>query len=265
MASREPVSPSPSTSALNPSAAGAPWFRRLTLHGLLASVCPLIPLPFLDDWALAWVNRRLAAETLRTWGIEPLPWQLETLGWDGLEDHRSGCVRALSTFVLLGFYVVKRLFRKLLVILTLKDCVDAFSRTFHEGYLLHRAFERGILDGPALTGGNRLLAVRQAILDTCRAIDPRPVNQLVKRSLRGSRRLLFGTSRRLGRKLRQEKEKAGDGAAASLAGEEGSLGGLADTLAAELWGDAGYRESLDRRFDRALASRRIDEAARFHS
>lgn len=43
---------------------GPDWFRQVTWNSLLASLCPLIPLPFLDDWALGWVRRDAVADAL---------------------------------------------------------------------------------------------------------------------------------------------------------------------------------------------------------
>ncbi len=243
----------------------APWFRRLTFHGLLASVCPLIPIPWLDDWALGWVRRRQAGETLAAWGVQPLDWHLDTLSWEGERPSRGGCVRLVGLLAHPVVYLAKKLFRKLVVFLTLKDGVDAFSRSFHEGYLLHRAFERGILDARTLAGGYRLLAVRQAIVDTCEAMDPRPVNQLVRRSLRGSRRLLVTTSRWLGQRLRPERRRSAAAAVevarVGLEDRDERLADLADRLADDLWLDRSYLRALDALFDRSLAGRRLEERA----
>ncbi len=242
----------------------APWFRRLTFFGLLASLTPLIPLPFVDDWAAAWVERRQIADAFRRRGLEAQGWHVETLTWSG-EEGRRGCLYPLLLGFRLALYVVKKIFRKLLIFLLVKDCVDRFSTTFHHGYLLHTAFENGLLDGRTLSGGGRLLEIREAMLVTSSTIDPRPLNQLVQRTLRGSRRLLLDASRRFGSLLRAERREArqsggtapaaDSGSEARIEEQERAVGGLLDRLTSVLWANQAYRAELERTFLRSLAER----------
>lgn len=239
----------------------APWFRRLTFFGLLASLTPLIPLPFVDDWAAAWVERRQVADAFRRRGLEAQGWHVEVLTWDG-EEGRPGCLYGLLLAFQLTVYVAKWIFRKLLVFLLIKDCVDRFSTTFQHGYLLHVAFERGLLDARTLAGGERLIEVRQAILATCETIDPRPLNQLVRRVLAGSRRLLLDAARIFGRLLRAERKEArrhgeapaaaGTASEARIEEQERAVGGLLDRLTSALWANHAYRAELERAFLAAL-------------
>lgn len=248
----------------------APWFRRITFHSVLASVCPLIPIPLLDDWAVDWIRRRQIADLLRSRGFEPLDWHLDVLS--GAED--VGWLRGCLTFTLtLPFkilvWLIKKIFRTLLVVLLLKDCVDRFSETFHQGFLLALALDRGWIDAAALAGGHRLHQVHYAIAGTCEAIDPRPIHQLVRRIYRGSRQVLVEAARLLAPVLRAERKRqraerkgsAAPTASAStshLEGESGAVAGVLDRLTAALWHEEGYRaqleETLERYFVHATAS-----------
>lgn len=257
-------SPDPRPPAPGPE---APWLKSVTFHGLLASLTPLIPLPLLDDWAAQWVESRQVRDTFRRHGVTAEAWHVEVLLWDGKEGSRQGCLAPIKFALKLGLYVLKRSFRKLLVFLLLKDCADRFSTSFHHGYLLHRAFERGAIDRRVLAGGERLIEVRQAMLLTCEAVDPRPFNQLVKRVLASSKRVLLEAARTFGRLLRAERKQGrpgpsgGAGAAAeeALGGSGTAFGGLIERLSAAVWGDEGYRAELERVFGVALA--RQSEAA----
>jgi hypothetical protein len=109
----------------------------------------------------------------------------------------------------------------------------------------------------------RLRAVRWAIEATCREVDPRPLNQIVRRTLRGSRQLLREAAGLLGRTLRRERRGAERSAgaaepsgreAAALAAEERLLSGVLDRLAAALWHQEGYRLHLEQRLAAALAA-----------
>lgn len=246
--------------APSPAAPDAPWFRRLTFFGLLSSLTPLIPLPFVDDWAAAWVERRLVVDTFRRRGLAAQAWHVGVLTWGG-EEGRRGCLYPLLLGFRLVVYLAKKIFRKLLVFLLIKDCVDHFSTTFQHGYLLHVAFERGLLDERTLAGGERLIEVRQAMLATCEAIDPRPLNQVLRRVLSGSRRLLLEAARGFGRLLRAERREqraagnAGAEAAAAVPGSEArieaqeeAVGGLLDRLTGVLWANQAYRAELERAF-----------------
>ena len=47
----------------------AAWFRRVKSFSALAGLCPLIPIPFLDDKVLSWVRGRSWKSTSRA------PWR----------------------------------------------------------------------------------------------------------------------------------------------------------------------------------------------
>lgn len=237
--------------------ADAPWLKNVTFHGLLASLTPLIPLPLLDDWAERWVERRLVRETLKLEGFVAQDWHVEVLSWDGQVGQARGCFFPLVVSVRIVLYVLKKIFRKLLVFLLVKDCVDRFSRIFHHGYLLHVAFERGVIDSRALAGGDRLIEVREAMLATCEAVDPRLLNQLIRRVLMKSRRALLGAARLFGRLLSNERKKAEPAAPTNSAmlDEQEALRGVVEQMSGALWGNAAYRAELERVFAVALATR----------
>lgn len=248
---------------------GAAWFSRITFHSLLAGLCPLIPVPFLDDRALAWVRRRQVEEALRARGLSPSPSQVAVLTGEGEGDAGGGCLRIAFVWPLvkLSLYLVKKLFRKVVFFLLLNDCAESFSVTFHEAYLLHHALVHGPLDEAALASSSpRLTQVRHAMRQACREVDPRPVHQLVRRTFRGSRQAVLEASRLLGTMLRFLVRPLRRGAAVATAEpqqelpeQEPQLAGVLDRLTAALWHQDGYRRHLTRRFEAALAT--AEEAA----
>lgn len=218
-----------------------PWFRRVTFYSVLAGLCPLIPVPFLDDRALAAVKRRMTAELARERAVPLTPLQVDYLA--GTWREPRGCLgQAARAAMALTVKLAGKLFRKLVIVLAVKEAVDAASRAFHEGYLLHLLFDPGEPATRAPTGEEEAWRARWAVDQAVSELDPRPVNQAMKRAFRGSRALLFRGSRVLGRSVRT-------GAAASAeAEEERLLGGLLDRLAAELWEERGYLAGLESRF-----------------
>lgn len=236
---------------------------------LLAALCPLIPLPWLDDFAERVVRRRAVGDLLRESGVEPTPGDVEVLA--GLVRPPRGCVEwALWPLTGVLLYLAKKLFRKVLFVLALGDAVRAASELFHDAYLLAHALDRGWL--PAGPGGridrDQARWVRWAIESTTAETDPAPVRGAVKRSLAGSGRLLSGEAVRLGGWLAAERRKggsaAGGGVEASVEeraaedlpveGEARRLSGVARTLAGALGVEEVYRRRLEERMDAHLAT-----------
>lgn len=256
------------TTPPTPPSGRAATLERLSLISLFAALCPLIPVPWLDDLAERVVRRRAVADLLRERGVEPTPGDVEVLA--GLVRPRRGCVEWVIwplTGVLL--YLAKKVFRKVLFVLALGDAVRAASELFHDAYLLSHALDRGWLAaGP---GGridrDQARWVRWAIESTTAETDPAPVRGAVRRSLAGSGRLLSGEAVRLGGWLaaeRRQQETASGGGGAVIEeraaddlpvdGEAPRLSGLARTLAGALGVEETYRRRLEERLDRHLAT-----------
>lgn len=235
----------------------AVWFQRVTFYSTLASLCPFIPVPWLDDWARGWVDRRAVGAALQPWGLASEPWQVELLAGQGEAAKRPGCLLLglLGAALRALLRLVLGLARKLLLFLAVKQASDCFSRAFHEGYLLHRALASGVIRAETLRSRPHLLSLRWAIEESCRQIDPRPLQQLISRLLRGSRKLLSAAARSFASLLRRSRKSeapAGYGDTVE-AREEALLGGLTAALARSLWGERSYREELEKVFQENLA------------
>lgn len=256
------------TSPTAPPPGRSPGLERLSMISLLAALCPLIPVPWLDDLAERVVRRRAVGDLLRERGVEPTPGDVEVLA--GLVRQPRGCVEwALWPLTGVLLYVAKKLFRKVLFVLALGDAVRAASELFHDAYLLAHALERGWL---AAGPGGRIDReqarwVRWAIESTTAETDPAPVRGAVKRSLAGSGRLLSGEAVRLGGWLAAERRKGGAAAGGGEAsveeraaedlpveGEARRLSGVARTLAGALGVEEAHRRRLEERMDAHLAT-----------
>ncbi|MCP4656556.1 MAG: hypothetical protein GY856_14180 [bacterium] len=236
-----------------------PGLRRLVFHSLLSGLCPLIPIPFLDDWARDLLKKRLVAELVRRHGGGLADPELKLLACGHHPPTLEGCVRGcfsfalIKTVALVAAKVLRKVFRKILIFLTIKECVDGFSRTFHEAYLVRHALLLGRL--PASETG--VLEVRQAIEAAVAQVDPRPIEQLVRRAFAGSRKLLARGARQLGRLLqplrrsgREDRELLHEDL--PLDQEEELLGGLVDELTSELEHEARYLRQLEKLLENQL-------------
>lgn len=229
--------------------------RPLVVYSLASSLCPLLPVPFVDDWLRDRLRRRLALVLAAEHGLRLDDRRAMFLANGSQPVHSlDGCLRgclsgaALKTVFYVGKKLFRSVFRKLLLVLAIKDCADTFSATFHQGYLLRHALRTGRLHprpdaDPAL---------RHAIERTCAEVDTRLIETLFKRSLGGSRRLLrhaAGTLRRVGRR---RADADAEGEARAVAAVEDQLDPLIDRLTASLAGQGGYLRALVERFDSHL-------------
>jgi hypothetical protein len=220
----------------------------VTFHSVLAGLCPLIPVPFLDDRVLAAVRRKMVRDLAAERGVALDAERVDVLA--GIGRERRGC---LGTAAWIAFSLTVRLlgkvFRKVLIVFAVKESVDTASRTFHEGYLLHLAFQwapawsgaEGEGPAPDALDPGRAVGLRRIVERTVAEADPRPVEQVLRRAFRGSRGLLrraAGVLRRSARRTESLPESE----------ERRLLGGLLDSLVAELWEEQGYLQALEDRF-----------------
>ncbi len=237
----------------------------MTFHSVLAGLCPLIPVPFLDDRVLASVRRRMVRDLAAERGVVLDAERVDVLA--GVGRERRGC---LGTAAWIAFSLTVRLlgklFRKVLIVFAVKESVDTASQTFHEGYLLHLAFEwsadwarapaGGVDPGPAEPGAaglwtldaERARSLRRLIERAVAETDPRPIEQALRRTFRGSRGLLRRAARLLGRAAGRSGARTDDRSTLPEAEERRLLGGLIDRLVAALWEERGYLTALEERF-----------------
>jgi hypothetical protein len=152
--------------------------RDILVHAVLTGLTPLIPVPFMDGWALDRVQARMAHRIAEAYGVDLSEAQARALG------KETG--RSMGLFDIpkkLAFYPVKRLFRTVLFVLVIKDMADATSHTYRVGYLLDHAFSRGWASLPPST-------LRTAVDDVCRRVDEVPVRRAFRRMFEQSRGLL---------------------------------------------------------------------------
>jgi hypothetical protein len=240
--------------AASPGVGPPPWFRLVVWDSLLGACCQLLPLPIVDDMALSRVRRRVVTRLLERWRAPLAPHQVALLAGGGRRWTVSRM--AGKAFV----YPVKRLFRKLLYFLAIKEAVDTFSVLFHQGFLLHAALIRGALAGPPGEAPDdaRVRGVAAAVHETLGAADTGPLRQLVYGVFRNSRRLTLATLRWLAGRLAgradiTEVEVTGASAARLDAGSP-EAEQLLETLLLVLWGEVGYRQRLERELERRLAA-----------
>lgn len=145
----------------------------LILYSVMAGLCPLIPVPFLDDMILGYVTRRMTHKLLGSYGLTPTDAQVKQL-----TRERAGCpLGCLHGMVL---YPIKKVLKKILFFLAFKTCIEVASRWFHRGYLLAIATQRGLLTAQTLRSEAALWPLVLAIEETLIETDTSPISSIVR-------------------------------------------------------------------------------------
>ncbi len=222
-------------------------FRGVALSALLAGLCPLIPLPFVDLWALRLVRRRAVADLLRGDGLAAGGRQVRILA--GEEAPGSGCIVGVLVWGTLKilFYILRKVFRTLLFVLTLRESVHRASELFTEAYLLRHAAVRGVAAAALGAGDDGARRLRAAVAAAAAEVDDRPLRRTIRGALAGSWGLLRRGARALVRALRRGRGAPPE-ARVPVAEEAGLLGGVLDRLTAALWLQESHRRRLEERF-----------------
>jgi hypothetical protein len=226
----------------SPSNAPPPQLKRVALHAVASGLTPLIPIPFLDDYALRQIRERMVRTVLQEQGLPTPAKAVVVLAGSHVSSLVGGrLLRLLKSTVL---YPLKKIFRKAFFVLWVKDCVDMASYSLHHGYLLQHALARGDLDASSLEQ-DAPLRVHHAILAACKEVDSRPVNQLLGRIFASSRLLIAEATQALMSPLRGQPRVPAQGEAAEV-------DSLANRLAAALWEQRGYFKALEERYQKHL-------------
>lgn len=227
---------------------GRETFRRLTFYSILGGLCPLIPVPFMDDWTLGQVQRRMIGELARRAGVALTPQGPKILtgaddpGWRGCLGTLGWALREV-TGAILG-----KLFRTVFFFLTIRRSVRRSAETLHLGYLFAHALR---LEPQALSD-DRARAIRAAVTKTLAEVDTQPIHRTLFRDFRQSLSLLLQAAALFRRFLpRRKKKKETDlaGQSEAFRQQEELLGGLTDRLAADLWGNREYFAGLEKVFE----------------
>ncbi len=249
-----------------------PSLRSLIGHSVLTALCPLIPIPFLDDWIRDVVRRRmvrgLSAETNTPLSDRRI--DILACGYDPISA--SGCLSGclVKAFKIPAQFVFKLLFKKILrkivFVLAIKDSVDTFSATFHEGFLLrhaltHEPIRKSFLD-PSLSNpetpssdSDPVIALRRSIETVRDEVDHRPVERWARKTFTVSKKLLRRVASTAFRQLRRSRRDGHldeDQIYEEMRKEEAELSHVVDELTHEIGGEQTYLRDLQRRLNEHL-------------
>jgi hypothetical protein len=240
---------------------------RCVFYSLLCGATSLIPLPFIDDWIFGLLRRFFIRDVLERNGCRLTHDQIRFLARRTSPWKNRGCLYQAGYFLVigpitLGWYILKKIFKKILFILMAKEATDRAVESFHEWYLL-ALFNRGMGSASAALDDVQLVNLQESLHQTMQETDPSPLRhiflgmiKLNKKTLTHSARFLLRVWNQIRRK---EPRKARNVAADAIEHEEASLQKVTDQTAEKLIGQRGYLINLGQRFGRGLeaANQRI--------
>lgn len=245
------------TPASTPADPRADALSLVLLTSLLGGLCPLSPIPFIDDLAVRFVQRYQARKLLASAGVTPTSEQLDAL----LRAPARSAWWTCCSMVLL--YPLKKIFRKVFYFLAVKESADLTAELLHQGLLLRYALDRKHLSPRELAHGTEAaIRFNRAMHLTLQRTDSGALNAVLRRFFAGSRVLIQEAAASVGRLLGRvgfsRKRPEGEAPLDERALRDSpAVASLTQQLAAALEGDDGYAERLYAAFDAAL--REVDQ------
>ena len=112
--------------------------RRIAHQAVLVALAGLIPFPFIDTWIQGRLRAHLVGHLGRHHSCTFDAAQLRALS-GGHSNVLLGCVFGVV------WWPIKKLFRKLIYVLTVKDAIDAAADAWLRGEMVRRALVAGVL------------------------------------------------------------------------------------------------------------------------
>ena len=180
--------------------------RRLAYFSLLGGASRLIPVPWIDDWAVDYVRRRMFATLLAAAGLSASQSQIRLLTGGQLPPwYKRGCLSLLALPIKAVAYVLGSLFRKILYVFAAKSAADNAVRVFCEGHLLGYLARTRWLTQARLVDEPFLLWVHWAITTSLHASDPRFLRTAMRRVFKKNREELSQAAADLKRVRRESR------------------------------------------------------------
>ncbi len=237
------------TSSPPPASAASSARASITTSAIMAGICALSPVPFVDDLFIGAIRRHAVRRIFRARGKE-LTWgQARAL----TRTHRNLLVGCLLGVVV---YPIRKIFRKVFYIFAVKEAVAVASRLLHQGRLVEHALASGCLSVDELGASKEPLSrLNVTIQQTCDEANTDSILRIFEASFAGGRAFLRSLGRRAVRILRalsvMRQPDAVDALPGQLEGER-ERGLLAD-LHTALLGEEVYFAVLTASFDERWA------------
>lgn len=252
------ASPSPPAPEPAPASASAPASEETALlyelvgdaHLLtvvvLVGASALVPVPFLDDVAKGYLERRMLRSIAEREKMTLSSQEIDHL----TKEPPDGCclMGCLGNVVL---YPLKRILRKVLFFLEIKRSMDQSSTALAEAWLFSLALRRGLWSpGRDISEADRL---RQVIETSCQSQGVKPLETALGHAFQGAKDVMSDVARRFVGKKVEDKAQM-DAALRKFEAEEGEQLSRLSKRLREALGEVGevYLQRFAREFERQL-------------
>jgi len=140
--------------------------RSIAHNAVACALCPLIPLPLIDVFFKRRFMREMYRQISQESGSELSQEALVTLS----RVHSNFWLGCLIACV---WYPVRKVFKTVLYVFTIKECIDWGAEAIHRAWMVERAFQLGLLPGSEEQ-------VWQAMHHTMEGEVPSPVGRLLR-------------------------------------------------------------------------------------
>jgi len=156
---------------------------RVFADATCAGLSVLIPIPLVDVAFERFFVRRMPASICRARGLEMSPSDLEILRRS--DQPWMSAQSCLTVPLAAGLWLLKRLSRKILYFLTVREAVEELSAHWHRAHLLDHAARSG-----HLRPGAPAIVARLALEQTLEATNTSPLAGLARTTVRGAPQVL---------------------------------------------------------------------------
>lgn len=216
----------------------------LASYSAMAGLCPLIPIPFLDDFIIDRFHRRMLQKLTRPHDVYLAVKDAKYLT-SKPSNLLSGAVKSLV------LWPIKKLVRKVVYVLAIKSCADVATAVFHEGWLFARALERGYVEPAALGRGDKevLEKLRDAINKSVDEVDPDATQQVMNSAFGVGREVIDSLGTALKGVLGDDEDTLDD----KMDAAEEQVGPLTERIIEELRAHWELSDALDQALRRELS------------
>lgn len=222
-------------------------------HHLLAPVVmigasALIPVPFLDDVAKEYLEKRLFRELAAAEGLKLSKEEQEHLSQ---EPKNSGCC-ALGCLSSAFWYPIKRVLRKLFFFLEIKRAVDQATTALAQAWLFRLVLKRELwVPGGDIESCHR---VRRAIRQACQSHGVQPLETAVKHAFGEAKSTMMDFAGKFSKDTTTTEDDMGEAVDRLEREQEEKLKGITKRLSASL-GEVSesYLERFGVTFEKHLA------------
>ena len=254
------------------------------MHCFLGGLCPLIPIPFVDEWAVDYVQREMLQRIAARHAIKLSKSHAKFLS-EGYKEEVSCLLNILmlpmNLLVNLVLKPSKKLLRKITIVLMVKESADMLSLFVHQAILTDYSAAQGLLANPAdqvetqkfsdekekrqllrskqEEYKKQLFKIAKVVNKTCAQTDTRILNQSLKRILSSSKLLILISYTAFVKWIKQARKAFKKGEEfqqefdSNIAADNEKLADFIDQIYADLMLREGYFTQLVQKYEQNFA------------